>query len=267
MVTILTTLGIVAVCVGALLWLGRGSLFDDDSDYEATKSETFLQIEQNIKKMNSEPWVSSANYEDIRRSIEDKKALKDREKDALKSELAHTYAEQLVRTGRKILDSGCAAANAHTTLNGIAAEYRRREADGFGGYTPDNKDAFFAAYDKHQKQMAFAVSSAYTVGVSTPLDSYNSAYDSQKRSEAGSIRAQNPKCRFVLEKTSDANLNRILSARKDNYFLALVRKFCSSCEWSRSTKNELISRLSGKAQLANRVREHWDNCQAQAPAE
>lgn len=233
--------------------------WDPDSTSSVT-SNTYMSAEDEIEKMKHADWESSVIYDNIiTHYIRNPKSISETQRISLQRSLNQAYAEQLVRTVGNILKSPCA--NRHSTLNSAVAEYKKHTSD-FGQYKPEQLEMTMSAYEKHQKMLQFGVSTSYNVPLSSYLDPYNGSYDSQKRNEAAAIRAQKPTCSAIKQKVSEESVNNALAKRKQNYYAALVSKFCRDPKPSRSGYNRLLQ-IVGSAQnpsaLTARVNAHWES--------
>jgi len=214
-----------------------------------------------IDSMASVDWKSPDDYNNIKQTfIDDPKSLEETERIALRSKLNRNYADQLIRTARGILDSDCGPR--HATLATALKEYDARD---FGGYVPAGVQEVKDDYALHQKQMQFSISSSYGVGLKSFLDAYNSAYDSQKRSEAAAIRATNPTCTTIKNRVAASRIDQVLAQRKQNYYSALVNKFCRTADISMADYNRLYSKLysaKNASALQSRIDAHWEQLQS-----
>lgn len=232
--------------------------WDEDSSASA-KSKTYASAEEAIKDMNSTDWQSSEIYNNVlNHDINTRKSLNETDRLSLQRNLNHTYAEQLVRTIGSILNSQCS--DRHNTLNAAVAEYKKHERD-FAGYVPPRKQEVMDAYAEHQEMLKFNISTSYNVPLSSCLDSYDSSYDSQKRSEAAAIRRKAPSCAAIKQKVAEQSVNNALDQRKQNYYAALAGKFCRNMHPSRAEYNRLLSILNAarnSASLISKVNAHWE---------
>lgn len=165
----------------------------------------------------------------------------------------------MVRTCDHILASDCASG--HGTLYAAYQEFHSRD---FGGYVPEGVKSMEDAYALHNEQLKFSISSAYSVGLGSFLDPYNSDYDSKKRSEAQAIRATGPTCLEIKNMVSESHVNEVLAKRRQNYYAALASRFCSSSAPSIGDYNRLRSILhsaeNSQALLA-KIEAHWERLQ------
>lgn len=244
----------VAACNKRVPWTGDSA--------GVAKSETYQGAEKEIKNLDNGDWTSPKDYESLRKvKIGEATSLGETDRLALEEGLNKTYADQLVRTQAHILDSECGPR--HTTLYAARREYAAHARD-FGAYIPAGKDAVDTRFDEHEEMMKFSVSSAYDAPLSSCLSPYDSSYDSQKRAEAARLRAKNPNCSVIRQKISETNVNRILAARKQNYYSRLASKFCSEPDPAYATYQSLLGILAGAgnyAELRARVENHWERCQ------
>lgn len=254
-------------CVAALLCLAsaisscnKGKNDWSDSTADGVHSLSYNNAEDAIADMDKIDWESPEIYNQVLDEfINGRKSLKETDRHALRSSLDEAYSKQLLRTCTNILASDCSSR--HSTLN---AAYKELQARGSDGYVPEGIPEMEKAYARHNEQLQFAVSSSYGVGLSSFLDSYNSSYDSQKRSEAQAIRATNPTCREIQNKVSEAHVNEVLAQRKQNYYAALASKFCATSSPSIGDYNRLRSLLQSAKNsqaLINKIEAHWDRVQ------
>lgn len=232
----------------------------DSTIVESVKSRSYNNADEAIADMKEIDWVSSDIYNEVLEEyINGRKSLKETQRHALRSALDEAYSSQLLRTCNNILASDCSSR--HSTLNAAYKELQSRDS---GGYVPEGIPEMEKAYAQHNKQLQFSVSSSYGVGLHSFLDSYNSSYDSQKRSEAQAIRATNPTCREIQNRVSEAHVNEVLAQRKQNYYAALASKFCATSSPSIGDYNRLRSLLQSAKNsqaLINKIEAHWDRVQ------
>lgn len=222
------------------------------------KSETYTGAEGEINDLDNADWSSPQAYESLRNvKIGEATSLGETDRVALSEGLDKKYADQLVRTQAHILDSDCGPR--HTTLYAARKEYEARSKD-FGAYIPSGKSDVDARFAGHERQMAFTISSAYPAPASC-LAAYDASYDNAKRAEAARIRAEKPTCTVIQQKVAESNVDRLLSARKENYYAALASRFCSMSNPDVATYSRLMSILSASsksASLKKRVENHWN---------
>lgn len=234
--------------------------WDDSNDAANAQGLTYDKAKAVIEDMATVDWESPADYDRIKEKfIDDPKSLEETERIALRSSLNRNYADQLIRTAGNILNSGCEPR--HSTLSAAMTEYNSRD---FRGYVPANAQQVKDAYALHQKQMQFSISSGYGVALRSFLDSYNAAYDTQKRQEAASIRATNPTCSAINKRVAVSHIDEVLKQRKQKYYWAIVNKFCNTPGVSFGDRNRVLSIISGAknyAALKEKVNAHWDNMQ------
>ena len=237
---------------------GGSNNWSEDNTASA-KSKTYASAEDAIKEMRTIDWENAEIYTQVmNHDINTRKSLNETDRLSLRRNLNQTYAEQLIRTIDHILKSQCS--DRHHTLEAAVTEYKQH-SDDFGGYVPPQKESAMNAYAEHSEMLKFNVSSSYNIPLSSCLDTYNSSYDAQKRSEAAEIRRKNPSCKAIKEKADEHNVNKILDQRKQNYYAALTEKFCREPHPSRSEYNRLLSILNAaknSASLINRVSAHWE---------
>ena len=186
-----------------------------DKQAESMEHVAQTHTEALIESLDTADWVSEKIYESIRAtSIDSMKSLSESQKISDKSMLGQRYAEQLVRTQKHILGSDCAPR--HATLSAAHAEYAAREKE-FGGYRPKGVAEVDSAFARHQRQMAFGVSSAYNVAMHSWREPYDASYDRRVRAEAAAIRATGPTCSEILRRTSETTVNEALARRRRNY--------------------------------------------------
>lgn len=233
----------------------------DDSTLSSAKSRSYNNAEDAIADMKEIDWVSPDIYNEVLEEyIKGSKSLRETQRRALRSDLDHAYFDQLLRTCSNILASSDCSSR-HSTLNAAYKEFQDHKSK---EYQPNGIDEMESAYAQHNKQLQFTVSSSYGVGLSSFLDSYNSSYDSQKRSEAQAIRATNPTCREIQNRVSEAHVNEVLAQRKQNYYAALASKFCATSSPSIGDYNRLRSLLQSAKNsqtLINKIEAHWDRVQ------
>lgn len=254
-------------CVAVLLYLASAISSCNkekndwsDSTTDGVHSLSYNNAEDAIADMDNIDWVSPDVYNEVYSEyINGRKSLSESQRHALRSSLEEAYSKQLLRTCNNILASDCSSR--HSTLN---AAYKELQARGSGGYVPEGIPEMEKAYARHNEQLQFTVSSSYGVGLSSFLDSYNSSYDSQKRSEAQAIRATNPTCREIQNKVNEAHVNEVLAQRKQNYYAALASKFCATSSPSIGDYNRLRSLLQSAKNsqaLISKIEAHWDRVQ------
>lgn len=258
--TVLTLISLTAL----LLYVGTscGGKESWNPNYAANaQGLTYDKAMAVIDSMASVDWKSPDKYNKIKQAfIDDPKSLEETERIALRSKLNRNYADQLIRTARGILDSDCSPR--HSTLFAAMNEYNSRD---FGGYVPAGVQAVKDDYALHQKQLSFSISSSYSVGLKSFLDAYNSAYDTQKRSEAAAIRATNPTCTKIKNNVATSRIDQVLAGRKQNYYNALVNKFCRTADISKAEYNKLYSKLysaKNASALQSRIDAHWEQLQS-----
>lgn len=224
----------------------------------ARSSYTKQQIDKNIDALSTKPW-SKSDYENIlNKQIPNLK--KASEKTAATSSLKKTYTDVMVKEANKLLNDGCSAPNAHTTLGAIMAELKN-----FSNVL--NYDNLVARESLHNNAVKAAGQTLGYQSVSSYDATYDKASEQKMMADAKNWLAKSDlKCKATRDKLEKKSQASYYQGRRQNFCEAIVSYYLRSenpAPGERNRANRSIDSASpaNAGQYKTRIEQHYKELQ------